>query len=201
MPIWLKNLLIPFSISVALTLCVYVYQLPWNVILRDPIATWPSNYSVQKDIQKLTKVQILQVYDGDTAEVLFEDGQKEKVRFLNIDTPETHHPRIGRQCYGSTASALTAKLLGKKTVYLERDIENKDKYDRLLRHIYLQNPEKPNEFLFINLYLVGEGYAHTLIIKPNITNADIFTRAQDFAKSSGKGLWSACTESDFKRKW
>ena len=58
------------------------------------------------------KAKIERVVDGDTAIVsfLFDDGkkyQKERVRFLGVDTPETVHPNKPVQYYGKEASDFT----------------------------------------------------------------------------------------------
>lgn len=192
------DLLLPILVNILLILLVFIIKYPWGVYLTNPYKDWPENYTTHKDMNTLTKAQVLQVYDGDTIEVKLPNNMVEKVRFLNIDTPETHHPRKGIQCYGLTASAKTRTLLSDKTVYLEKDTEDKDTYGRLLRFIYVQNPSKADEFFFVNIYLVAEGYAHKLIIKPNVKEEELFTKAEIYAKNNNKGLWSSCSEDDFK---
>ena len=72
--------------------------------------------------------------DGDTISVDM-NGNKEKVRFIGVDTPETHKPNAPVQCYGPAASAFTKNVIGTKKVRLEADplSTNRDRYDRLLR--------------------------------------------------------------------
>jgi len=42
---------------------------------------------------KSQKVKVLEVIDGDTIRILFDDGREEKLRLIGVDTPETKHPK------------------------------------------------------------------------------------------------------------
>lgn len=126
--------------------------------------------------------------DGDTIAVNM-NGQVEEVRFVGIDTPETHKPNTPVQCYGPTAAAETKKLIhtaGDK-VRLSSDPEstNRDRYDRLLRYIYLPDGT------FVNEYLVQHGYAFYYPYFP-FTKSAQFARDEQAAQSAKLGLWSAC---------
>lgn len=61
------------------------------------------------------------VIDGDTAYMCLEGGRTEKVRFIGVDTPETHHSTIGEEPYGREAAAFTARSLSARKVWLELD--------------------------------------------------------------------------------
>jgi len=61
------------------------------------------------------------VIDGDTAHMRLEGGRIEKVRFIGVDTPETHHPTIGEEPCGRQAAAFTARSLSGRKVWLELD--------------------------------------------------------------------------------
>ena len=128
-----------------------------------------------------------EVTDGDTIQVSI-GGHHEAVRFLGIDTPETHHPTKPVQCYGAEASARTADLLpvGSR-VKLVRDVEARDRYDRLLAYVY-----RAEDDLFVNLSLVTEGYADTLAIAPNDAHTVELSAARNQARAAGAGLWSTC---------
>lgn len=130
---------------------------------------------------------LVKVVDGDTIDVRI-DGTKERVRLIGIDTPETKKPNTPVQCYGPEASAFTTSLLPVGTdVYLERDVEARDKYDRLLAYVYL------TDGTFVNLQIMREGYAHVLTIPPNVAHADEFVQAARDARAAGAGLWSRCS--------
>src|SRR3954451_24306016 len=75
---------------------------------------------------------IVRVIDGDTVDVTI-GGRDEHVRLIGIDTPETKKPNTPIQCYGPEASAFTEELLPPGTpVRVERDVEARDDYGRLL---------------------------------------------------------------------
>ena len=83
-------------------------------------------------------------------------------RLLGIDTPETVHPERPVECFGPEASARTAALVPPGTaVRLERDVEARDRYDRVLVYVF-----RAADGLFVNRALVEEGYARTLWIPP-----------------------------------
>ena len=73
---------------------------------------------------------MVSITDGDTIKVRI-NGRVEAVRFLLVDTPETNHPRLGEQPFGQEAKAFTKKMLEGKTVQLEKDVSDRDKYNRL----------------------------------------------------------------------
>ncbi|HEV2123171.1 MAG TPA: hypothetical protein VGW38_10405 [Chloroflexota bacterium] len=43
---------------------------------------------------------VLRVVDGDTVDVHLPEGQRERLRLIGIDTPETVDPRKPVQCFG-----------------------------------------------------------------------------------------------------
>lgn len=127
------------------------------------------------------------VVDGDTIDVTL-DGIDERVRLIGIDTPETKKPETPVQCFGPEASAYTESLLPDgTTLHLERDVEARDKYGRLLAYVYVAGSG-----LFVNLEIVRRGYANTLTIPPNVAHAADFVEAARAAEASNLGLWAAC---------
>src|SRR5437868_2508299 len=91
--------------------------------------------------------------DGDTIAVKM-NGKVEKVRFVGVDTPETHKPNTPVQCYGPAAAAFTKNLIGSNRVRLVSDSlsTDRDRYNRLLRYIYLPDGTLVNESLIQNGY-------------------------------------------------
>jgi len=77
-------------------------------------------------------------------------------------------------------------------VRLVKDVSETDKYGRLLRYVFLQNDPATNEALFINKYLVQEGYAHAATFPPDVLYSDLFARLQEEAMKEKKGLWKVC---------
>ena len=131
---------------------------------------------------------IISVTDGDTISAMVH-GTKEKVRLIGIDTPETKKPDTPVQCFGPEASAYTASLLPAGTeVRLERDVEARDRYGRLLAYVYLAS-----DHTFVNLLIVRQGYARLLTFPPNVAHVDEFVAAARAAEADDIGLWAGCT--------
>ena len=125
--------------------------------------------------------------DGDTIDVRL-GGRTERVRLLGIDTPETKDPRRPVQCFGKEASDHTAELLPKGTVVrLERDVEARDRYGRLLAYVF-----RAGDGLFVNLDLVSGGFASVYTFPPNVAHADELRAAAARARTAGAGLWGRC---------
>lgn len=134
-------------------------------------------------------VPVTKVVDGDTLEVLIE-AKLYKVRMIGVDTPETVHPTKAKGCFGAEASNEMKKLLTGKNVILEKDVSETDKYNRLLRYVYLKTDS--DQLLFVNDYLVREGYGQVLTYPPDVAFNEQFLEAQRQAKSMSKGLWGKC---------
>jgi micrococcal nuclease len=135
-----------------------------------------------------TNAAVVKVVDGDTI-VVRVGGVEETVRLLGIDTPETKAPNEPVQCYGPEASAFTTRLLPKGTpVRLERDVEPRDQYGRLLAYVSLADGTS------LNLELARQGYADALVIAPNIARAAAIRGAVAAAKRDRLGLWAVCAE-------
>jgi micrococcal nuclease len=132
---------------------------------------------------------VVRVVDGDTI-VARIGGRDEKVRLIGIDTPETVDPRKPVQCFGKEASdRMKALLPPGSSIRIERDVEERDVYRRLLAYIW-----RSSDDLFLNRAMVADGYAHLLTIPPNVAYTNEFTRAAATARSSGLGLWRACPQ-------
>jgi micrococcal nuclease len=124
---------------------------------------------------KTARVQVVRINDGDTIEVNF-NGRAEKVRYIGIDTPEYN------QEYGKEAIKLNEKLVG-NTVELEFDVQERDKYGRLLAYIW------KNEKL-INETLVRKGLALIATYPPNVKYVERFQKAQEYARNNREGFWA-----------
>lgn len=128
-------------------------------------------------------VKVIRAVDGDTIEI--EGG--EKVRYIGIDTPETVDPRKPVQCFGIEASKKNKEFVEGKMVRLEKDATDRDKYNRLLRYVYIGD-------VFVNFELVQQGFAYSYSYPPDIKYQDQFVKAQQEAREAKRGLWGACSE-------
>lgn len=131
--------------------------------------------------------KVIQVIDGDT----FKINTGEKVRLVGIDTPELHHPKKPVQCFGREAMLKTKELVEGKVIRLEKDISEKDRYGRLLRFVYIPMLS-PTPEIFINAYLVQEGYARVATFPPDVSKSDTFVQLAREAFINNKGLWKSC---------
>ncbi|MDP9358831.1 MAG: thermonuclease family protein, partial [Chloroflexota bacterium] len=78
------------------------------------------------------RAKVVSVVDGDTIKVERANSQTKTVRLLLIDTPETRDPNDPVECYGAEATKRTKVMLPKgRTVYLEKDVSDTDRYKRL----------------------------------------------------------------------
>jgi micrococcal nuclease len=129
--------------------------------------------------------------DGDTVRVTI-NGEDESVRFIGIDTPETHGRNGLIECFGAEAAGHTAALIPVgTTVRLVRDAEARDRYGRLLAYVY-----RTKDNLFVNLALARDGYADVLTYPPNVAHAAEFVAAVADARDAERGLWQKCGSAD-----
>jgi hypothetical protein len=86
---------------------------------------------------------VTRVVDGDTIVVNIA-GSEYRVRYIGVDTPES---TTKQECYGREAARFNRSLVNGQTVRLERDVNDTDRFGRLLRYVYLPNGEMVNEVL------------------------------------------------------
>jgi len=135
------------------------------------------------------KANVTEVVDGDTIKVDI-NGNNYTVRFIGIDTPETKDPRRPVGCFGKEASAETKSLLNDKEVILKKDVSDVDKYNRILRYVYLPLPN--GQTLFVNDYLIRAGFAKVSTYPPDVKYTEQFIEAERQAREGNKGLWGRC---------
>lgn len=147
----------------------------------------------QKSPVALTAARVASVVDGDTIHVSI-DGRDETVRLIGVDTPETHHPTQPVQPYGVEAEKFTRSQLEGRAVYLEKDVQERDKYGRLLAYVWTDKPTELSDHevrtKMFNARLLLDGYAQLLTIPPNVKYVDYFRTYQTEAREGNKGLWA-----------
>ncbi len=130
---------------------------------------------------------ITEVFDGDTIAVDML-GTSEKVRMIGVDTPETVDPRKVVQCFGPEASSYThSHLRPGVRVRLVADplSTNRDRYNRLLRYVYL------DDGTLYNQKLLELGYAKAYTGFP-FSKMETFNGVQVAAQTNKAGMWSGC---------
>ena len=134
---------------------------------------------------------VVGVIDGDTLVVRLAAGE-ERLRLIGIDTPESVATDRPDECFGKEASARLAGLLPPGTpVWVERDVEPRDRYGRLLGYLY-----RSGDGLFVNHDLVARGFAEAKAYPPNTTLESQFEAAEAQARAADVGLWSTCGSPD-----
>lgn len=123
----------------------------------------------------MVKAKVVAVIDGDTIEI--EGG--ERVRYIGIDTPETD------ECYGPEATQANKELVLGKEVILIRDVEDRDKYGRLLRYVIANGR-------FVNTELVRLGYAEPRSYGESVMFQQVLTLFGRYAREEKFGLWGQC---------
>lgn len=121
---------------------------------------------------------VTEVIDGGTIEI--EGGQR--VRYLGIDAPEIR-PRP--ECFWKQAVNANKSFVENKKVKLEKDVSDTDEDGRLLRYVRVGN-------IFMNDYLVRNGYARVSIYSPDVKYSEQLLQAEQVAKENNRGLWASC---------
>lgn len=124
---------------------------------------------------------VTEVIDGDTIVL----GSGEVARYIGIDTPENSRSE-DKECFADKAFEINRNLVEGKLVRLEKDISERDGYGRLLRYVWVGD-------LFVNDFLVREGYAHSVSYPPDVAYQNQFQEAEREALESNKGLWGECS--------
>ena len=139
---------------------------------------------------------VTRIVDGDTIKIRYW-GKDESIRLIGIDTPESRinkkakrdAKRSGRDIktiieMGKRATEYVSSLvkLGVK-VEIEFDVQQRDRYGRLLGYVYLPNGKMLNE------EIVKAGYANVMTVPPNVKYKDRFLRAYKQARENKRGLW------------
>lgn len=122
------------------------------------------------------QARVTRVIDGDTIDVEL-NGDTYRVRYVGMNTPERDEP-----CYQDAVNA-NRDLVEDKTVWLVIDTSETDRYDRLLRYIYVGS-------VFVNATLVNQGYAEVVRYNPDDEYFEYFRDLEDAADSAERGCHS-----------
>ena len=123
--------------------------------------------------------RVVRVLDGDT---IILDGDR-RVRLLDINTPELAHDGAAAQAGGQVAADALRQLVLGHTVTVQSGPQKKDKYDRLLGHVYLENGG------WVNGTLVRDGYAHVYTFAENAVYGRELLAYEAQARAAKRGIW------------
>lgn len=155
--------------------------------LADEIVAWGDSYSEQdENLKEFQQATLVRVVDGDTIVVEIKD-EEYKVRMIGVNTPESvaseeYLEKTGKENTqeGKDASLYLKDLLSEYSdVYLEKDVSETDRYGRLLRYVWLEEPVDKYDITevtskMVNGILLKDGIAEVTIYDPDDEYEDIF---------------------------
>ena len=128
-------------------------------------------------------VTVESISDGDTLRVTLGEVST-RVRLLNIDTPETHHPSKPVECMGPEATAALKSMISPgDTVVLRYDRRLYDRYDRLLAGVYADG-------VLVNAEMARLGYGEPAVFDGNDRFLPEVEAAWEQARANGVGRFS-----------
>jgi len=140
----------------------------------------------------MTLARVVEVVDGDTADVEFLEGDlygtTDRVRFNGIDTPEVNHddPLDSEFC-GLRAWNEAIALLEGEEIWLTFDTSCTGTFGRTLVYGFRTRDE-----LWFNEHMIEDGYAR--VSGFDFAFSDSFSEKEEEAMFAGKGLWGPCTD-------
>ena len=171
------------KISTILILGILLFGCTGEVTSSPEASLSPKGSITDNNRSNLVQYEVIRVIDGDTVEL--KNG--ERLRYNDIDTPETVHPSKPIECYGVEARKKNKELVEGETILVELGNPEKDKYGRLLGYVYIDD-------LFVNAELVRGGYAEVNSYgNPGSKIAELINIERD-AKLKSTGLWSSCVK-------
>ncbi len=145
-------------------------------------------YNINSGDLESVKVKVIEVIDGDTIRVQkIGDEEIFRVRYLGIDTPELDGLDY-ESCFADEAMGKNEDLVLDQELTLEFDIDQWDRFGRMLAYVYTEDGT------FVNLELLEEGYARFYLDKQNTAHQDELIDASLSAQEGFRGLWGSCGE-------
>ena len=178
--VWMKKAL-PIAIAGLIAAILAASCAPSSLSPSDSPTASPESTSQQTSqpspSSERVQATVTRVIDGDTIEVSIA-GSTYSVRYIGVDTPEVGQPGADE------ATQVNAQLVEGRTVELEKDVSETDKYGRLLRYVWIDDQ-------MVNALLVYNGYAQVATYPPDVRHQDYFLDLQRQAEAESSGLWSA----------
>lgn len=135
---------------------------------------------------------LVRVVDGDTLIVNINDGEY-RLRMIGIDCPESVNPDESKNTEeGEESSNFTKALLEEgQLLYLTKDISDTDRYDRLLRYVWIGIPNESDiESNMVNAIILYNGFAIAKDYKPDIKYSKEFHSFQGEAEEQKRGIFN-----------
>ena len=134
--------------------------------------------------------RVVLVADGDTVTIEI-DGRRERLRYIGVDAPELANADAGlpAECGAEAARAANVALVADSTIALERDVSDRDRFGRLLRHPWIV---ADGEWLLVTEALVADGSVEARSFRPDTLHDGELDAAERGAIERGAGIWGDC---------
>lgn len=169
------------NLILLLTTCLFLSG--FIIFSFKKVKTRSPEISVETKLHE-TRSKVTKVFDGDTIQI--EGGQK--VRYIGIDSAETY-PK--QECFSYESKNVNEELVLDKNITLVSDVSDTDKYGRLLRYVYVDDIGN-NSKIFVNDFLVKNGFALAKSYSPDIKFKNMFFQSEQNAQKNSLGLWGKC---------
>lgn len=124
-------------------------------------------------------VRVAEVLDGDSVRL----ADRREVRLIGINAPERGYDNRPDEPLANAARERLRELTRGQTLRLETETEPRDRYNRVLAHLFLPDGQLVQEIL------VREGLASSIAIPPNLRELARLRAAEAEARRAGRGLW------------
>ncbi len=124
---------------------------------------------------------VVAVVDGDTIDVAG-CADAGRVRLILVDAPELSG---GARCFSREATEYVRSRLLNRSVQMEQDVSNTDRFGRFLRYLWVDGE-------LFNERMVRDGFAALAVFPPDVKYRDRIAAAEAEAKAANRGLWGAC---------
>lgn len=131
----------------------------------------------------IRQVQVLRVIDGDTFRLPKENGVKQRVRLIGVNTPESVRPNFPVEYLGPESKEFLQKLIEGRTVTLEFEERKYDRHKRILAFVFLDD-------IFVNAEIIRNGFSK--VYKWHRFKQEYyeqFVKIEEEAREAGLGLW------------
>lgn len=164
----------------------------WHEVLGTVELSVSAQAAASEGGSRRVPAELVRVVDGDTIVVTVE-GREERIRYIGIDTPELHHPRMPVMPVAREAKRANEELLSGGRIALAFDVEKRDRYGRLLAYVFVTHGSglltPDSSPVFVNLSLVEMGLARCYTFPPNVAYVDEFVAAQKRSRKKELGVW------------
>lgn len=150
----IKNFFLSLTLTIVSFSCAHAYEDTWKIV----------DY----------------IIDGDT--FVTDDGKH--VRMIGINTPEIGRHGDKDEPFASQARLKLTKLIFNQNVRLSFGERHKDRYGRLLAHVYKENG------VWVNNEMIKEGLAHVYSFPDNRQLTKKLIQTENKARQENKGMWA-----------